>query len=353
MTPALAGVCILGVALRAWNSRLTAWAAGLIGLLSAASIAQAQPKPSDAVFARVGEVVITRQAYDEAYASAARSKFYHGKPPEAEVARLQREVGDTLVNDVLLLAEAKRRKLQPDHADIAKQIDAYEAKYRNSPMWQSNKAKLLPPLKKKLEEQSVIAQLRETVRKVPEPTERQVQAYYETHKDKFTEPEQVKVAMILLKVDPSSPKSKWDAAIAEGGAIAKRLRTGSDFSSLARVHSGDESAKKGGDMGYLHRGMLPEAAQEALDKMQAGTISDPVRLLEGVAVFRLDDRKLSKLNPLAAVRERAGDLLQRDLGDQAWTDLLARLRKATPTKIDETHFLPLGAPVATAKPNSK
>jgi len=305
------------------------------------------------VFARVGEVVITQSAYDQAFASAARSKFYHGKPPEQEVARLQREVGDSLVNEVLLLAEAKRRGIVPDEAEVTKQLDTYEARYKNSPMWQTNKGTLLPPLKKKLEDQSVLGQLEASVRKLPKPAEGQVAAYYEQHKEKFTEPEQVKLSMILLKVEPSSPSATWLAAMDEGAAIAKRLRSGADFAALARLHSGDASAEKGGDMGYLHRGMLPDAAHVAVDNLKPGEVSDAVRLLEGAAVFRLDDRKLPKLNPLSAVRERAQDLLLRDMADQAWAAFLAELRRQTPPKVDESRYLPLAKAEASAIPSSK
>lgn len=329
---------------RRWPALGFALAAGWLLLFAA----EATAADAAAAFARVGDVVITQKDYDDAFAIAARNKFYHGKPPEAEVAKLQREVGDALVNDVLLLREAQRRKIRPDGAAVQKQLDAYEARYGKSEMWQKNKATMLPPLKKKLERDSVLDQLNALVRKVPEPSAAQIQAYYNQHKDKFTEPEQVRVSMILLKVDPSSPQAKWNAATEEGTAIVRRLRGGAEFAELAKLHSGDASAAKGGDLGYLHRGMLPEPAQVALDKLQPGAVSDPVLLLEGVVVLRLDARKSPKLNPLPAVQQRAHDLLMRDQSDQAWSGLIARLRKDTPAKVDESRYLPL--PLALAKP---
>lgn len=323
--------------------------AALAGLALPGLQAGAADKVGAAVFARVGDVVIEQPAYDQAYAVAARNKFYHGKPPEQDVARLQREVGDALVNEVLLLKEARRRRLVPDQAAIAKEIDGYEARYKTSPMWLANKATLLPPLKRKLEEHSVLDQLQAAVRQVPEPSERQVEAYYEQHRDKFTEPEQVHVSVIMLKVEPSSPQAQWNGALDEGMAIARRLRAGADFAALAHLHSGDRSADKGGDMGYLHRGMLPEPAQAAVDKLAKGGVTDAVALLEGVAVFRLEDRKPARLNSLSAVRQRAADLLQRDQSEQAWSDLLSRLRRETPVRVDETRYLPLATPVANAR----
>jgi parvulin-like peptidyl-prolyl isomerase len=316
---------------------------GLLLALGWLALVAAEARAADAVpvFARVADSVITQKDYDDAFAVAARSKFYHGKAPQAELAKLQREVGDALVNQALLLREARRRKLQPDAAAVQRQIDAYEARYRGSEAWQMNRAAMLPPLRRKLEQDSVLDQLHATVRRVDEPKAAQVEAYYDQHKDKFTVPEQVRLSMILLKVEPSSPQAKWDAAAQEGAAIAKRLRGGADFAQLAQLHSGDASAAKGGALDYLHRGMLPEPAQLAVDKLQPGGISDAVVLIEGIGVFRLDERKASKLNPLAAVRPRAQELLKRELGERAWTDLLARLRKEHPPRVDESRYLPL------------
>lgn len=93
--------------------------------------------------------------------------------------------------------------------------------------------------------------------------------------------------------------------------------------------------------------MLPDAAQVAVDKLKPGELSEPVVLLEGVAVFRLEERKPPKLNPLERVRDRARDLWMRDKGEETWTAFVAKLRRDTPVKVDESHFLPLTA--ATSK----
>jgi parvulin-like peptidyl-prolyl isomerase len=312
----------------------------LLCALAAAFCVQATAQDA-APFAKVGDTLITQQEFDAAFAQAAHAKFYHGKPPEGEVAALQREVGQSLVDDVLLWKEAQRRQLQPDAASVQQAIDGYEQRYQASEQWKANRARVLPGLKAKLERDSVLERLAQAVKSAGEPGAQDLALYWQTHQDKFTSPEQVHLAMILLKVDPSSPQPKWDAARDEGTSIVKRLRAGAGFSELAHLHSGDGSAERGGDLGYVHRGMLPEPAQKAVDKLQPGEISDAVVLLEGVAVFRLEARKTPKLNPLDDVRERARDLWKRDRADAAWTVFLERLRRETQVELDDSRFLPL------------
>jgi parvulin-like peptidyl-prolyl isomerase len=300
-------------------------------------------------FAVVGDVVITHQEYDEALNVAARQKFYHGKPPEAQVALLQREVGNSLINNILLSKEAKRRGIQPDAAQVKKTLDAYEQRYQGKEQWEQTRAQALPRLQRKLEQDSVLERLERSVRELPAPSKKSVQTYYAANPEKFTEPERLRLSVILLRVDPSSPKAKWDAARTEAQSVVKRLRTGARFAELAKLHSGDESAKNGGDMGYVHRGMLPDIAQQAIDKLKLKDISDPITLLEGVAIFRVDDRKVAKLNEFAKVEERAQQLLLREQSDVAWKELIERLRKEATIKVDESRYLPLAvAASATA-----
>jgi parvulin-like peptidyl-prolyl isomerase len=336
-----------------WLGWLLAAACTAAACAAAAATAPASDATApSAPFAKVGDVVITHQEFETAFAQAARSKFYHAKPPEDTVAALQREVAQGMVDEILLAKEAARRKLQPDRAGIQRTLDQYEEKYRGSEQWKANRTRLLPGLRAKLERDNLREQLSEQVKHVAPPSAGQLEQYWKTHQDKFTSPEQVHMSMILLAVDPAAPQAKWDGARNEGAAIVKRLKGGADFKQLAQLHSGDGSAQAGGDMGYVHRGMLPEPAQAAIDKLKPGEVTEPVALLEGVAVFRLHERKAPKLNALDTVRERAQDLWMREKAEAAWVMLLATLRRQSPVKFDESRLLPLASASAVGANNA-
>jgi len=296
------------------------------------------------VFAVVGDTVISQQDYQNAFAAGMRKKFYHGKPPQDEVARFQREVGDKLVNDTLLAAEAKRRGIAPDQTQIDKVVAGYDRQYGGSERWKAQREAMLARVVPHLERQSMLERLEQAVRDVRPSTEAEARAYYEAHKDKFTEPEQVRLSVILLKVDPSSPKSVWDAARDEADKLRARILRGADFAELARMHSGDGSADKGGDLGYVHRGMLPRALEQNLiDTLKPGEVSQPATILEGVALVRVEDRKPAQLRAYAEVRNRAAELAQRERGEAAWQQLIAELRSRTEIRVDGSRYLPLSA----------
>lgn len=321
------------------SARTALFATALAALLAAALPARA----AGDTFATVGDTVVSVDNYQRALAVAMRKKYYHAKPPEAELARFQREVGDDVVNRVLLLAEAKRRGIQPDRAAISATVAGYDKQYGNSANWKANRDKMLAAVVPQLEAESLLERLGALVKAVPEPSEAVARAYYEKHRDLFVEPEQVKLGVILLKVDPSSPQAVWDEAKQEARAIHRKLTTGADFAELARLHSGDRSAAQGGQMDYTHRGMLPEAVHGVVDALKPGGLSEPVQLLEGVAILRLDDRRAAQQRRFEQVKERAADLWQREEAQSRWDKLIAQLRRATPVRIDESHYAPLPA----------
>lgn len=298
----------------------------------AAAPAQAQD------FATVDGTAISAAELDAALASAVRQKFYHREVPEAQLDEFRREVAQGLIDRVLLRAEARRRALTPDAERVRSQIGEYDRRYGAGSRWQQNREAMLPQLERMLGEREVLERLQAGVREAEGPDEAALARYYETHRELFTEPEQTRLSVIVLKVDPTAPKASWTGAQDEARAIRKRILGGQDFADAARMHSGDSSAAKGGDLGYLHQGMMPEGIHEKLGAMQPGELSEPVRMLEGVALFRLTDRRPARLRPLAEVKERAAQLWRRDEGERRWQAFLAALRAAAAIRIDTARY---------------
>ncbi len=255
-----------------------------------------------ASFAIVGGEAISQEQYHSALHEGMRRKFFHGTPSREQVDAYRREVAQGLIERVLLRQEAARRGLAGE---------------------------------------GLLGRLEEVVRRVPEPGEEDVRGYYNAHPDKFTVPERLRVSLILLKVEPSATGAAWKAAEAEAARLVDRLlkaeppRRGAEFAELARLHSGDVSASRGGDLGYVHKGMLSGEAQQVLDGMKPGDISAPLLLLQGVAVLRLEERVAPALSVFDAAKPRARDLLARERGGVAWQALIERLRRETPVTISE------------------
>lgn len=314
-------------------------------LALAASLRAGAEQPVQTPFATVGNIVVSQAEYDEALAIAMRQKYYHARPPASELEAFRREIGEALVQRALLLGEAAKRGIQPDRARVERTIADYDRRYAANPRWQAEREQLVPRLTKQLEEESLLEQLERQARVAPPATEEQARAYYERNSKEFTEPEQIRLWLIVLRVDPGAPREAWDKAREEARRLHERLLKGEDFAALAREHSADSSAERGGDLGYLHRGMLPEAIQTGVvDAMKPGDISAPVDLLEGIALLRLVERRPERLVGFDKAREQAVKGAERDAADAKWKAMIADLRSRTPIKVDETRY-------ASATPN--
>ncbi|HLA35348.1 MAG TPA: peptidylprolyl isomerase [Rhodocyclaceae bacterium] len=293
----------------------------------AATPAESTAIVSDAVLVYVDDQPLYQRDFHSTFATLLRQKFYHGQVPEGQLEVVREETKNQLVDQFLVAREAERTPVKLDVEKVDKELASYDARYANSPQWQKNRVALLPGLRQQLEKQNRLDAFKKMIRTVVEPSDEAVKQFYQAKPEVFTEPEKFRLRVILLKVDPSSPSAKWEGARAEAQRIVAQLRAGGDFESFAKLQSDDKSGAEGGDMGYLHRGMIPEALQAKLDGLKVGVVADPIEVLEGIGIFRLEDRAPSKLQPYDKVEVRARGLLKRELENKAWDDFMASLRK--------------------------
>lgn len=198
---------------------------------------------------------------------------------------------------------------------------------------------MVAALRERFEQDSLLESLEAEMRRVDAPDEAVLRAFYDDNPELFTEPAQNRIAVILLAVAPSGGAPAWQAAREEAARIIERLAEGADFAELAGLHSSDSTADKGGDMGYLHEGMLSPDAEAAVAKLDVGGISEPVRVLEGIAVFKLVDRRPEELRSFTDVRGRAGELWVRQAGEARWQQLVSDLRAGSEIYVDTDYVV--------------
>ena len=331
-----------------WVEKQTFLRGGVLLLILWAGSILAAPQPDEGVtkkdeekppaldyIAIVNGQKISMGEYVSALRRGIRDRFYHGKIEEDEAKKFRKEIADELVERALLIQEAKRRKLKPDMDEVEANVKAFDAKFQADPEWAEARDKVLPQVREKLNGDSLVKVLKVAVKTIKAPTEDELNKYYLEHTDLFTTPPRDRVSLILLQVDPASSSDVWKQASDEARTIVERLDAGADFAELARIHSSDKSAENGGDMGFMHKGMLGENAQQVLDIMEPGEVSAPVVLLEGVAIFRLNERTKPELNSFESVKERAQQLYQREKGEEAWRALLEQLHAKATVEIND------------------
>ncbi len=281
---------------------------------------------ADAVFASVNGAVLTKAEVDTAVYMTARQRLYHGRMDEAREQALRREVVASLIDRLLLIEAARAREVAVDESAKQQLYKEMLIRYDIEALPQDHRQKINAELLQRAEEQYLLQQLEREVKAVAAPEDSELQRFYQNNIEKFTTPPKLRLSVILLKVAPSAPSQAWQAAKNEAEQLRLKIISGASFAKLAHMHSGDASAEDGGDLGVVHQGMLSREAQEVVDGLAEGQLSEAVVLLQGVALFRLEERQEPKLNSLAQVRERALGLYQREKAEEVWLDLLESLR---------------------------
>ena len=311
---------------------LTSTCLVLSGLAGAQQTAPQAPSPTVAWFARIAGTEVPVAVFDREAQDTFRTKFYHGTPPEAEVNYMLRQVGEVMIDRVLLQREVELRKIEANADEVKAEIDKLEKRYANNPAWLEQREQALPNLRSHHENLSRRGSLERSIREVTVSAE-EVRAYYDKKPQLFTEPGKNRVSMILFRIDPSSPASEWEKALKRAEETKAELLAGADFAKLALARSNDHSAENGGDLGYLHQGMLSPTIEAELDSVEPGALGGPIRTLEGYVVYRLDGRIRPELRDFASVEVRARELFRREKSDQTWLDFLDSLRKSVTIEI--------------------
>lgn len=135
---------------------------------------------------------------------------------------------------------------------------------------------------------------------------------------------------ILMAVTPVTDEA---TVLSRMNDIYNRLvNNHEDFATLARLHSVDGSATRGGDLGWLQPGDTVPAFEDAMNKLQPGEISKPVKSEYGYHIIQVLDRRQESANAermrhiaRQTLRQRklaeAVATWQRELRDKAYVEI--------------------------------
>lgn len=171
-----------------------------------------------------------------------------------------------------------------------------------------------------------------------EITEEEIQAYYDSNQEEFLRPEQVKISYIVLDKDrmrdeievteeevralyqeevaryqaqterraahilfEASGEEEFAAAEAEAASVLARIEAGEEFAALAAEVSDDPgSAEEGGDVGYTTGDSFTPEFEAALQALEVGEVSEPVRTEFGVHLIKLLEMNETEIEPFEA-----------------------------------------------------
>jgi parvulin-like peptidyl-prolyl isomerase len=139
--------------------------------------------------------------------------------------------------------------------------------------------------------------------------DRELEAYYQEHLDKFRVEGEVMLREIVLLADNEEQKSEARPRAQE---IWQRAASGEDFAELAREVSDAGTSEGGGEFGPLHRSDLAEMLAGPAFMLPEGSVSELMETPYGFHIIKVESRIDDYMKTLEEVRES----LRRELREQ-------------------------------------
>ena len=137
---------------------------------------------------------------------------------------------------------------------------------------------------------------------------------------------QTRMRHILVRTSETVSESEARRKLLD---LRERVVTGgADFAELARVHSDDGTAARGGELDWVYAGDTVPEFEQAYEALQIGEVSQPVRTSFGYHLIQVLERRSSDVSPERR-RLQARQALRERKADEAYQEWLRQLRDST------------------------
>ena len=150
--------------------------------------------------------------------------------------------------------------------------------------------------------------------------------FYDEHKDEFKTPEMWRASHILVADEK------------EAKAMLDELAKGAKFEDLARAHSIDATASRGGDVGYFRAGQLIPDFEKACLKLDVGQTSGIVQTQFGYHIIKLTDKKEPGVKSYEEAKRAIEAELKKKKRSELFNALVLRLKNKYGVEVNENVF---------------
>lgn len=215
-----------------------------------------------------------------------------------------KEVLEEMIQTEIIEQAAERAKVTATDEDVEMRLRAMRnsmdesARTGDGPpfaAWLASRRMTIANLKSRLRTDILLEGLVADQAKV---TEGEVRAYYDQNKQRFSEPERVKIAVLSVKTEEEAKRVR-DLIVSGKKAWGDAVR---EFS------INPYTVKTGGEMGYIPDDGSP-IARAAFDLKKDMDISQPVLFQGAYHLVRRDDRATARVAPLDEVKKDIGAML--------------------------------------------
>ena len=119
-------------------------------------------------------------------------------------------------------------------------------------------------------------------------SERDIDHYLSTAENReAADRRQYRIGHILIAVPADASPEETTEARSRAERVLAEIRTGADFANMAVAHSDGQQALDGGDLGWRKAADLPTLFSDAVLRLKAGEVTEPIRSPSGFHLVKL------------------------------------------------------------------
>ncbi len=253
--------------------------------------------------------------------------LYTGNQFDENLKKARQDILNKVIEDKLILSEAKRKKITAQDAEIDEMIQEVRNKFPSHEIFvkaMEAQGVTEAELRKRFHDQLMVQHLVDyEVQSRVAVSPGEVSVYYKEHEKEFTGKPQVRLQQILIR---SSNGRTLEEAKASAESLVEQLKKGSSFDELARSHSEAAEAKEGGQMGWVDKGQLLGRIDEEIFALGVGEITQPIESSLGYHIFKVMEKKDVETKPFSEVKDDIQSAIFRKKMTQRLQAWIAQLR---------------------------
>lgn len=160
------------------------------------------------------------------------------------------------------------------------------------------------------------------------PTDEEVRAFYDEHKDAMATEASVTASHILIQRSPDDDAAALAAKKAKIADLRQQILDGADFAELARANSDCPSKADGGNLGTFGRGQMVAPFEDACFSQTVGEVGDIVETTFGYHLILVSDRQDARNLEFDEVKDRIAMMLEAERQESTVSSFIEGLQNA-------------------------
>ncbi len=218
---------------------------------------------------------------------------------------VRRRVLDAMIADKLILAQAQMDSVAVTDDEVTQALDqqlqylerTYGSRERLEQAAGMPMSRIKREFREDIRNRLMVDRLKQQKLGDLQVSRREVEEFFAQFKDSIpTVPEQVELRQIVMF--PKATTTYRTNALRKAEALLDSLKQGADFALLAKRYSEDAgSARNGGDLGLVRRGIFVKEFEEAAFALEPGQTSGIVETQFGFHIIKLLEKKGEAIHP--------------------------------------------------------